>query len=250
MDSFLQRSICLLEHLQSVHFDYFIRTNLSTLFNLDILIQWIQNLPKYNLIAGTPIDHLNSIYTEISGTNIILSRDLTFFLSLNKEKLLNESVLRGDDQRISSLIIENLNVNLLLVKRVDFIELSYYDKNGKEQYKPPSIVFQNCSDIYNLFCYRFKTKNRENDIKYMKMLLQHMYTEHFHPLQFVLDIVNNNPDKLYTKFDAQNMEYEKLTHTVFQINTTKHIMEINHRYKNITFKYLPSICQAFPITHN
>jgi hypothetical protein len=244
MDSFLNRSVCLLDHLKSTPFDYFIRTNLSTLFQLDLLIQWIQKLPKYNLIAGTPIDKLNYIYTYISGTNIILSRDLADFLLLNKDNLLKESVLHGDDQRISSLIIENLNVNVLLVKRVDFIEMTYNDKDDNERYIPPSIIFQNCYDISNLFCYRFKTKNRERDIKYMKMLQQHMYMEHFHPLKFVLHLVNDNQDIPYKKIISQNTDYDKLTYTVFQIQTVPHIMKNYHRYKNVIFKYLPSIISS------
>lgn len=239
MDSFLNRTICLLDHLQLTPFDYFIRTNLSTLFHLDILIQKIQTLPKDNLIAGPPIDKLNSIYTHISGTNIILTRDLVDFLLLNKECLLDESVLHGDDQRISSLIIENLNVNILLIKRLDFIEMNY----DGDKYIPPSIIFQNCYDINNLFCYRFKTTNRENDIKYMKMLQQHMYLENFNPLQFVMSLVND-PDAPYEKTSSQNTDYDKLTHTIFQIKPNPNIMETYHHYKNVSFKYTPSICKT------
>jgi hypothetical protein len=239
MDSFLNRTICLLDHLQLTPFDYFIRTNLSTLFHLDILIQKIQTLPEYNLIAGPPIDKLNSIHTHISGTNILLSRDLVDFLLLNKECLLDESVLHGDDQRISSLIIENLNVNLLLIKRLDFIEMNY----DGDKYIPPSIIFQNCYDINNLFCYRFKTTNRENDIKYMKMLQQHMYLENFNPLQFVMSLVND-PDAPYEETSSQNTDYDNLTHTIFQIKNNAYIMETYHHYKNVSFKYTPSICKT------
>lgn len=240
MDSFVNRTICLLDHLQSTPFDYFIRTNLSTLFHLDILIQQIQKLPKYNLIAGSPIDKLNSIHTHISGTNILLTRDLVDFLLLNKECILDESVLHGDDQRISSLIIENINVNLLLVKRLDFIEMNY----GNDKYIPPSIVFQNCYDINNLFCYRFKTTNRENDIKYMKMLQQHMYLENFNPLQFVTYLVDNSHTP-YKEIFSQNTDYDKLTHTIFQIKNDPYIIETYHHYKNVSFKYTPSICKTF-----
>jgi hypothetical protein len=239
MDSFVNRTICLLDHLQSTPFDYFIRTNLSTLFHLDILIQRIQKFTKYNLIAGSPIDKLNSIHTHISGTNILLSRDLVDFLLLNKECLLDESVLHGDDQRISSLIIENLNVNLLLLKRLDFIEMNY----DGDKYIPPSIIFQNCYDINNLFCYRFKTTNRDNDIKYMKMLQQHMYLENFNPLQFVMSLVND-PDAPYKETFSQNTDYDKLTHTIFQIKNNAYIMETYHHYKNVSFKYTPSICKT------
>jgi hypothetical protein len=237
MDSFLNRTVCLLDHLESTPFDYFIRTNLSTLFQLDMVIQWIQTFPKYNIISGTPIDKLNSIHTYISGTNIILSRDLVEFLLLNREYLLDEKILHGDDQRISSLIVQNLNVNLLLVKRLDFIEMTY--DNG---YIPPCIVFQNCYDINNLFCYRFKTKNRENDIKYMKMLQQQFYLENFNPLQFVTSILND-PLAPYQKTGTQNIDYDKLTHTMFQVHANTNVMETYHSYKNVVFKYPSSVCK-------
>jgi len=242
MDSFLNRSICLLDQLKSTPFDYFIRTNLSTLFHLDFLIQWIQKLPKDNIIAGTQIDKLNSIYTHISGTNIVLSRDLADFLLLNKEYLLDKSVLDGDDQRISSLIIENLNVNLLLIKRLDFVEMYY---NNGNSYIPPCLVYQNCTndDVDNLFCYRFKTTNRESDIKYMKMLQQKIYLKNYDPLQFAMDLLidKNAP---YEKFGCSNIAYDKLTRTVFQINAKVDVVETYHRYKNATFTYLPSICKT------
>lgn len=238
MNSFVNRTICLLDHLQLTPFDYFIRTNLSTLFHLDILIQRIQQLPKYNLIAGTPIDKLNSIYTHISGTNILLSRDLADFLLLNKKCLLDESILQGDDQRISSLIIENLNVNLLLIKRLDFVEMEH---DGK--YMPPSIIYQSCYDIINLFCYRFKTTNRENDVKYMKILQQQMYADNFNPLQFVNSLIDN-PDTPYEKTFTQNTDYDKFTHTIFQIKNHADIMKTYHNYKNVSFKYTPSICKT------
>ncbi len=236
MDSFLNRTVCLLDYLQSTPFDYFIRTNLSTLFQLDMVIQWIQKLPKYNIIAGTPIDELKYIYTYMSGTNIILSHDLVEFVLLNREYLLDEKVLHGDDQRISSLIIENLNVNLLLVKRLDFIEITY-----NNDYMPPSIVFQSCYYSDNLFCYRFKTKNRENDIKYMKMLQKQFYLENFNSLQFVRSIVND-PTTPYQKIYTQNTDYDNLTYKTFQI-TKLNNMENYHFYKNIVFKYPSSICK-------
>jgi hypothetical protein len=238
MDSFLNRSVCLLDHLKSTPFDYFIRTNLSTLFHLDFLIQWIQKFPKYNLIAGTPIDKLNSIHTHISGTNIVLSRDLADFLLLNKEYLLDKSVLDGDDQRISSLIIENLNVHLVLIKRLDFIEI-YHDNCCI----PPSLVFQNCYNTDNLFCYRFKTNNRESDVKYMKILLQNMYLKNYHPLQFASSLIDDS-NAPYESFASQNVDYDKLTYTVFQIQTKIDVLETFNRYKNISFKYLPSICKT------
>lgn len=235
MDSFVNRSIQLLDYIQPQQFNYFIRTNLSTLFQLDMLIHWSNSLPLGNIIAGPPIDKLNSIYTFISGTCICLSRDLVDFLLLNKQHILDKKVLYGDDVRISSLIIENLNVEILLVKRLDFVEISY--DNG---YIPPSVIFQNSYDINNLFCYRFKTNDRESDVKYMKLLLKSMYSKDYKLLQFVGDLVDdtNTP---YENIVTQNTDYDKLTTTIFQIKTTSDIMKQYHRYKNVCFRYPESV---------
>lgn len=233
MDSFINRTISLLDYLKTFDLlgDYFIRTNLSTLFDLEMFSQFVKLLPKNNIIAGSVIDNVNSLYTYISGTNILLSRNLVEFLILNKKHILDESILSGDDQRISSLIIENLDVTLLLIKRLDFIEI--------ENVITPSILFQSCDNTNNLFCYRFKTTDRNNDIKIMQLLQSKMYNNDFNIIQFISSLIDD-PNISYKEVSVQNKNYDELTYTLFKIQVNSNLIDKYNRYKQVQFECPPN----------
>lgn len=224
MDSFVWRSIDLMEYVYNTgQFDYFIRTNLSTLFDLQTLLKWAEAVPKLNFIAGSVIDKVCSYFTHLSGTNIILTRDLVKFIILNKHNILPESVLHGDDERISSLIIENVNVNVLLLKRIDFIEMKIGDRHI-----PPVIVYQSCISYDNIFCFRFKTFNRNNDVKYMMQLQKDINSEGFCLKQSMSNVLDQG---YYTDILKQNPGYETLTCNIFTFGTAAPIANL-YNYKN------------------
>ena len=238
MDTFVNRTIGVLDYLKTTNKigDFFIRTNLSTLFQLDILINWAESLPLENMIAGSVIDNINSIHTHLSGTNIVLTRDLIHYILVNKEHVLKNSILNGDDARISSLVIENLCVNLLLIKRLDFIKIE--SKGDEYEYLPPLIVFQSTNTTENLFCYRFKTKNRDLDIKIMNLLMNKFYDKNFNILEFISVIITDK-ETPFSKAVKQNDKYDKLTSNLFTLTTNHDIMKCYNRYigKNIQCVY-------------
>lgn len=238
MDSLLYRSISLMEYLKTNEIlgDFFIRTNLTTFFDLYSLLKWSQSIPRTNLFAGTLLSKINSMYTHLSGTNLTLSRDVVEFVILNKAHILDESminkeiepVLIGDDARISSLVIENTNVHMLLIKRLDLIEISYEDT-----YFPPCIILQNAENLDNVFCYRFKTMNRDADVQSMNQLYDTIYSNNFNLKYYIENVLSQK----YTSIYKQNQEQESLTSTTFKINRHLDIMNVYHHYKNILFEY-------------
>jgi hypothetical protein len=230
MDSLLYRSISLMEYLSnnSMLGDFFIRTNLTTFFDLQMLLKWSESIPRTNLFAGTLLSKINSMLTHLSGTNLTLSKDVVEFVILNKQYILNDCVLFGDDSRISSLIVENTNVNMLLIKRLDLIEISY-----KDTYYPPCIVIQNAENLGNLFCYRFKTLDRKFDIKSMNDLYNAIHYQDFNIKYYLENVLI----KIYKQLYKQNPENENLTSTTFKFNRSPEIMDIYHHYKNINFNY-------------
>jgi len=232
MDSFVRRTIGVLDYLdKSKRLGYyFIRTNLSTLFQLDILIKWAETLPLKNMIAGTIIDNINSIHTQLSGTNIVLTRDLVNFVLVNREHILKDTLLNGDDARISSLIIENINVNLLLIKRLEFVKI-----DDKELF-----VFESTKTTFNLFCYRFKTENRIKDTKVMNLLLNRFYEEDFNILDFITEIIKNK-EFSFDKVVKRNDDYDKLTSKLFRFTVDSDLMKHFNRYKDKNIKYVKDL---------
>lgn len=239
MDSLLYRSISLMEYLSNNNIlgDFFIRTNLSTFFDLQMLLKWCESIPQTNLFAGTLIDMMNSILTHLSGTNLTLSRDVVEFVILNKQYIIKEAtlfdnnpVLLGDDTRISSLIIENTNVHMLLIKRLDLIELIH-----ENIHYPPCIVLQNAKNLTNLFCYRFKTLDRNVDVQSMNDLYEAIHNEDqvFNIKNYVESVLT----KKYKNVYKQNVDLDNLASTTFIITKHPEIMEKYHHYKNINFKY-------------
>lgn len=238
MDSLLYRSISLMEYLSNNNIlgDFFIRTNISTFFDLQMLLKWSESIPQTNLFAGTLISIMNSILTHLSGTNLTLSRDIVEFVILNKQYIINDSIINkdreavlfGDDSRISSLIIENTDVHILLIKRLDLIELNY-----ENIYHPPCMLLQNADNLEKLFCYRFKTLDRNVDIQSMNDLYEAIYCEDFSIKYYIENILSKKYKNLY----KQNQDLENLTHTTIKFIKHPEIMNLYHHYKNINFKY-------------
>lgn len=213
MDSFVQRSISLMEYISKdigEPFDYFIRTNLSTLFDFNSLLEWTRKVPRRNFIAGSVIDNIRSKFTTLSGTNIVLTPDLVDYIIRNKSKLVPECVLEGDDQRLSNLVIANVDVDVMLLKRIDFIEMNIGDR-----YISPTIIFQSShGNLSNVFCFRFKTFCREKDITYMKRLQKDITSVNYNLYDSLASLLT---DGYYTDYRYQNPDYEGLTVNLFRL---------------------------------
>lgn len=165
MISFVRRTFSFLKylHTNNISLDYFIRTNITTLFDYNKLLRWLDNKPDKLFSAGTFIADLNYIYTSLSGTNITISKDIIPFLINNEHNILYN--LECDDVIISSLIIENLDVTLSNIKRVDFVQIL-------DHYESKRHILFNGSYIYDndVFCFRFKTLDRFFDVKLMNKI--------------------------------------------------------------------------------
>ena len=177
---------------------FVIRSNLSTLFNFNKLFHNLKNINKKMVesnntyfMGGSIILSYHPIHSNYSGTNITFTMKTLKIILINSQLLLNR-YKDPDDLLISSLIFQNYKENLLTMdfKLVCFLE----DK----------ILFKstNNSNDDSIFCYRFKTNNRENDSKLMKILLDKMYTKNFNLSQFVIEYKNNR------QIVTQNLEYE------------------------------------------
>lgn len=148
---------------------FFLRTNLSTMFDFKLMAKWFQNKPKTNFFGGSFNGFYNGLYTTVSGTNLIFSMDTMMYLTLNKDKVDMRVYL--EDEAISQLIIRDLDVLIINVKRLDFIEMEEVRiplEDGNEHIWPatPNSIIYHKTTIgdEDVFTFRFKTFNRENDV--------------------------------------------------------------------------------------
>ncbi len=130
--------------------NYLIRTNMSTLLNLDKFEKIFNNLPKKNLFAGPFIGNINK-RPWISGTLFIMSRDTVEYI-LSKP-FVND---KNEDIIINTLVPDEfVSFN---IPRLDFIQ---------------DTVLYHKSFIGNedILCFRFKTSDRLYDATLMNDLM-------------------------------------------------------------------------------
>lgn len=172
---------------------YFLRTNLSTLFDFKLITKWFEDKPRINLLAGSFNGYYNNIYTTFSGTNMIMTYDIMKYVFLHKEKAKLEYLL--EDEAISNLIVENRDVFIINIKRLDFIEMEEVEVNDTIwPATPNSIIYHKTTkgDI-DIFTFRFKTFNRINDINVMNYIVNELWKDDYNLNQIV-----NNISKFYS----------------------------------------------------
>ena len=157
------------------------------------MISWLDGKPKVNFFGGSFNGFYNNLYTTISGTNMIFSLDLMIYLCYNYENADLKNYL--EDEAISQLIIKNLDIFLINVKRLDFIEMDEVvleEVNHVWPATPNSVVYHKAKSGDNdIFTFRFKTFNRDNDIKAMNLLLDNIYKSDYNLTNFVNQYVNS-----------------------------------------------------------
>jgi len=187
INSTIKRSLWFFEYLNSNKYfnaDYIIRSNASTVFNFKLFIEWTFNKPKTNFFAGSIISNcLNPLL--LSGTNLVFTKDLIEDIIKHK-KTLNMNII--DDVCFSLFIysIKHLkNIYSINIKRIDFIGHILYHKchvNDK-----------------NIFCFKFKSNDRYNDIKYMKTLIDENFKINFLEKEFEIKSEYSEYDELYSR---------------------------------------------------
>lgn len=172
---------------------FFVRTNLSTVFDFKLMSKWFEDKPRTNFFGGSFNGFYNGLYTTISGTNLIFSLDVMLFLTLNKD-MVDMSVML-EDEAISQLIIHKLNIFLINVKRLDFIEMEEVRLPPDHIWPatPNSIVYHKTKiGDEDIFTFRFKTFNRDNDVIVMNYVIDELWK-----MDFKLNNLVNNVSNLY-----------------------------------------------------
>ena len=168
----LDKTIKSFQLLLPNNYDFFIRTNVSTIIDIEKLMCYLENAPKTNYYGGSSyklqwldptfgiVDKTYWGVTFSRGINIILSSDLVQNMVINKDKL-NYSII--DDVSISIYLHENVPdaISNLLKYNVPYAYVTM--DNYKEVQR-------------NYMFYRNKSDNRNNDIITMNHMLDLIYS--------------------------------------------------------------------------
>ncbi len=167
---------------------YILRTNLSTLFDFKKIIKWIRDKPLTNFFAGSINGVFLGFNTHLSGTNLLFSLDIALYLHYYTH-LINTEI--PEDDSISEAIIKKIKIQLINIKRLDFVEMEKVEIKGSNITFPatPNSVIYHKTIKYDddIFCFRFKTFNRENDVRTMSSLIDKLKYKDFNLTKFVID---------------------------------------------------------------
>lgn len=145
-----------LEYINNKYnYDYVIRTNLSSFWDLNNLLNLKKFLQPQNLCCG----HL-PFNSFISGTGIIMSNDVS-----NKFSSLIDTTGYNNDDVYISWLFKNCGYSIQNIEKIGFtIKYLVYDNNNKIP-----------DDTNNILYYRIKNGDRNIDIDMFKKLLFKIY---------------------------------------------------------------------------
>ena len=151
----LKKTIFAFEYVyNNYNYKHLIRTNLSSFFISNKLLELSNNLKEKN------------IYTGRNGNKFVfwLSKDVLLYVIENKNKLQYNII---DDVAIGNLLF-NKFYNDSITFRQDISEHNNYDNLLNK-------IDLNVLKKYNAYHIRLKSKNRFNDAKIMKILFEYNY---------------------------------------------------------------------------
>jgi hypothetical protein len=171
---------------------YVLRTNASTMFNFKMMQNWIQMIPKENFLGGSFISNFSGINTILSGTNLLFTPDILNILLDNKQKL-NMNLI--DDVCFTSFLIHYIKgLKIINIKRLDFIE---------------NVLYHKCHiGDKDIFCFRFCSKDRYDDLLYMSNLLNNNFELN------IEKILNYSKKQITTEFPEYGEMYSKKVFSV------------------------------------
>ena len=167
---------------------FVLRTNLTTFFDFNKLFKWLEDKPHNLFFSGSFNGEFLGINTTVSGTNMIMSSDIVDYLS-NFKYDLKELDVFSEDETLSLLIIRNLPINVINIKRLDIIEIDPIPELNIP-YIQPTVVYHKCPiRDESIFSFRFKTHNRIRDINCMNTLSIDIFDPNFNIEQYVLKLI-------------------------------------------------------------
>lgn len=156
-------------------YDFFIRTNLSTLWLWDRLLKSLDDLPSENCLAGR-YGHRTPPF--ITGTGLIVNRHMIKFLLQNQQKVIfRPPKYIAEDRIFSDFFMEELNIPTIdRSKRIGIFE-NFTEINHQEIIN--KIEDRDRSNVDNFRIKNFRAENRLQIDSYIaNILLDRYYNKH------------------------------------------------------------------------
>jgi hypothetical protein len=150
-----------------IHYDFVVRTNLSSVWDFDVLQSYLKTLPSEKVYSGPrgPYYHLEHHYFMfyfIGGMGIIMSNDVCKLLIENRETA--ESFKNMDDIDIG-YTLNLLNIPQIFYHYYDVTSLSSFEDNYDEIKKKEQLFYRTkCSE-----------DNRDSEPIYMRKIVNLLY---------------------------------------------------------------------------
>lgn len=171
----IKKTIKAMEYVNNnFNFDFLLRTNISTIWLLDRLLSRISSLPKTNLYTGTRRKcYINKKLTDnyISGTSLIVSRDIVVTIIENMERLVKDNL--PEDYVLSNFIDSHLNLkpfnpslkNMHLLEHLTEFSIKNMEKEIEQ------------ANALNVDHFRIKSKNNREkiDVQVASYIVKYYY---------------------------------------------------------------------------
>ena len=152
-------------------YDYIIRSNLSTFWNIPSLMLLYNNIPRNNFFGGHVV--FNSF---ISGTGIIISHDIVPILLKINPMNFNDN----DDVAISHFM-KSENIRIFHLEQSNHCKMNYQilDENvtdiNSPYHKNHNLEINDTTNTDDILYFRIKNAKQERDILVTKKILKKLY---------------------------------------------------------------------------
>jgi hypothetical protein len=140
-------------------YDYVVRTNLSSVWDLRGLRAYLETAPRERVYAGQSGVHAESGVRFVSGAGIVMSLDVVQTLLANRRSVGSLAAL--DDVAIAKAV----GLSPTPLPRVDFVSLAHYEAHHDKT--PPGV-----------FHYRVRHENWQGDRMEEPIIMRRLLREH------------------------------------------------------------------------
>ena len=133
-ETIIHKTIDSLEYFLNLkEYDFIVRTNLSSVWNFEVLLTYLKTLPTNGVYSGIIGKYCDITY--VSGSGFIMTPDVCNLLIKNKDEVFSVKII--DDVDIGLILLKN-NVKITAGKRLDGTHYSneHYHYRCKQRGNP------------------------------------------------------------------------------------------------------------------